>query len=475
MALRGGRYEKIAEIASGGMATVYLGRALGAAGFERLVAIKEMHRHIASEDEFVEMFLDEARLAARIHHPNVVATLDVGSDEDGLFLVMEFVEGPSLQQMLKHLHRQRGQKMPIDVALRIFLDALEGLHAAHELTGEGGAPLNLVHRDVSPQNVLVSTDGIAKLTDFGVARAESRLFTTKAGNIKGKVPYMAPEQATAKPVDRRSDVFAAGALLWEMLAGRRLVKSDSEVGMIFQVTEVLPDSPRIERPELPEPIAAACLRALEKEPAARYATAADFAEALEHAAHRSNVPIATSRAVAAFVKSLGVHRASAALMPESRRPESLRPEPMRVATLTKSVGAMSTPSTHGGAAIESDAIEFKPRGSVAVRIAAAVAAAAALGGAGWFFFANHSSAVDTAADTPVVASPAPVVSSEPVAAPPATTGSTVLAAEQKPLPGAASPGAASATPKATARPVSTAYVPPKGGGSKGGFRPPKEL
>jgi len=467
MALRGGRYEKIAEIASGGMATVYLGRALGAAGFERLVAIKEMHRHIASEDEFVEMFLDEARLAARIHHPNVVATLDVGSDQDGLFLVMEFVEGPSLQQMLKHLHRQRGEKLPIDIALRIFLDALEGLHAAHELTGEGGAPLHLVHRDVSPQNVLVSTDGIAKLTDFGVARAESRLFTTKAGNIKGKVPYMAPEQATAKPVDRRTDVFAAGSVLWEMLAGKRLIKADSEVAMIFQVTEVVPDSPRVERPEIPMPIAAACLRALEKQAVHRYATAAEFAEALEQAARVSGVAIATPRAVAAFVKSLGVHRASAALMPESRRPDALRPDGLRINTLTKSVGAMSTPSTHGGAAIESDAIDFKPRSSGIVRVAAVVAAAAALGGAGWFFLANRGGpGVDTQADTQVAAAPpVPAPSSEPVTPPTPGTGATVPAADQKPVP------TASAAPKPTARPVSTAYVPPRGGAPKSGFRP----
>ncbi len=470
MALRGGRYEKIAEIASGGMATVYLGRALGAAGFERLVAIKEMHRHIASEDEFVEMFHDEARLAARIHHPNVVATLDVGSDEEGLFLVMEFIEGPTLGQMLKHLHRQR-HKMPLDIALRIFLDALEGLHAAHELTGEGGAPLNLVHRDVSPQNVLVSTDGIAKLTDFGVARAESRLTMTKAGNIKGKVPYMAPEQATARSVDRRTDVFAAGSVLWEMLAGKRLIKADSEVAMIFQVTEVLADSPRIERPEIPEPIAAACLRALEKDANARFATAADFAEALELAARMSGIGIATPRAVAAYVKALGVHRPSAALMPESRRPEA-----MRVNTLTKSVGAMSSPSTHAGAAIESEALAFKPRPSGALRVAAALAAVAALGVGGWFLFAPRTPAVDTQADGPVSASPtpapttpAPTTPSDTATAPPPGTGSTVTAAEQKPL-----PIPSSATPKSTARPTSTAHVPPKGG-SKTGFRPPPKL
>jgi serine/threonine-protein kinase len=460
MALRGGRYEKLAEIASGGMATVYLGRTLGAAGFERLVAIKEMHRHIASDDDLVGMFLDEARLAARIHHPNVVATLDVGSDEHGLFLVMEFVEGPSLQQVLTHLHRKRAQKMPIDIGLRIFLDTLEGLHAAHELTGEDGAPLYLVHRDVSPQNVLVSTDGIAKLTDFGVARAESRLSTTKAGNIKGKVPYMAPEQALAKPVDRRTDVFAAGSVLWEMLTGRRLVNADSEMAMIFQVTRVVPTSPRVERPEIPMPIAAACLRALEKEASHRYATAADFAEAIEEAARVSNVAIATPRAVATFIRLLGVHRPSAALMPENRRPDALG-----INTLTKVVGATSTPSTHAGAAIESAETDLTPRANGAFRAAAVICAAAALGAAGWFFLANRSRAVDTHADTQAAASPGPVPPNEPATLLTAGTSAAVPAVEQKPVPSASAP------PKSTPRPVATANVPRKGGSSKTGFRP----
>src|SRR5512141_1318691 len=147
MAVRGGRYELIRVIASGGMATVHLGRALGAGGFERLVAIKVMHAHLAEEPEFVAMFLDDARLAARIHHPNVVGTIDVQQDEQGLFLVMDYVEGPSLHRMIRALARKQRGALPLDIALRIFLDALAGLHAAHELRGADGEPLNLVHRD----------------------------------------------------------------------------------------------------------------------------------------------------------------------------------------------------------------------------------------------------------------------------------------------------------------------------------------
>ncbi|MDI1451259.1 serine/threonine-protein kinase [Polyangium sp. 6x1] len=319
MASENGRYDKLAEIASGGMATVYLARAHGVGGFERLVAVKEMLPHLASEPEFVAMFLDEARLAARIRHPNVVATLDVTENEAGtLSLVMEYVEGPSLQQILRRAVRQR-DRVPLDVGLRMFLDALAGLDAAHDLTDESGAPLRIVHRDVSPQNILVSTDGIAKLTDFGVARAESRLSSTRTGTVKGKVPYMAPEQIRSKPLDRRTDVYAAGVVLWEMLACRRLVQADSEVAMMYQITEGAAVSPREVIPEVPEGIARACLKALEKNPDDRYASAAEFAEALEAAARVEGVVIANPRAVAAYVRAIQVHRAASELAPEGRR------------------------------------------------------------------------------------------------------------------------------------------------------------
>ena len=194
-----GRYEVLAQLASGGMAGVYLARALGVAGFERLVAIKGLHPHLAHEPEFIAMFLDEARLAARIRHPNVVPTLDISDTQDaGYYLVMEYIEGDHLGALLQQASKPaRACRSPI--ALRIIVDALDGLHAAHELTDEDGQPLNLVHRDVSPQNILVGIDGVARITDFGVAKAEVRLSTTRDGQLKGKLAYMAPEQA----IDRR--------------------------------------------------------------------------------------------------------------------------------------------------------------------------------------------------------------------------------------------------------------------------------
>jgi serine/threonine protein kinase len=219
-----GRYELLGELASGGMATVYLGRARGIGGFERLVAVKCCHAHLREDADFVSMFLDEARLAAKIHHPNVVPTLDVGDAEE-LYLVMEYCEGDRLATLVNRAASRDGF-MPVDVVLRIMVDVLQGLHAAHELTDTSGRPLQIVHRDVTPQNILVGVDGVSRLVDFGVAKAEARANTTKDGALKGKIAYMAPEQIGEHEVSRQSDVFSAGVVLWEALASKRLFRSE---------------------------------------------------------------------------------------------------------------------------------------------------------------------------------------------------------------------------------------------------------
>ncbi len=306
MALRGGRYEILRMIASGGMATVHLGRTLGMGGFERLVAVKVMHPHVASEPECVDMFLDEARLAARIHHPNVVSTIDVSEDEEGVFLVMEFVEGPSFQGLLRALKKKK-QEGPLDVLLRVFMDALAGLHAAHELPDVDGTPLNLVHRDVSPANILIGVDGRARITDFGVARAETRLSATQSGQVKGKFAYMAPEQVRMLPVDRRADIYSAGVMLWEMLTGEKLLKSDNELGMLTQILAHKFAAPHELKPSIPEKLSAVCMQALRFKPEERFPTAAAMAEAIEEAARESGIGVASARAVADFVKELGAH------------------------------------------------------------------------------------------------------------------------------------------------------------------------
>lgn len=293
-----GRYEVLEEIAQGGMATVYLGRARGAANFERLVAVKVCLPHLRSDEEFAGMFLDEARLAARIHHPNVVATLDVG-DEEALYLVMEYIEGDKLSTLIKRASIKR-ERIPIAVTARIMIDALSGLHAAHELKDSLGEPLRLVHRDVSPHNVLVGVDGIARISDFGIAKAEARATVTREGSLKGKMSYMAPEQLAGKPVDRRADIYAAGVVLWECLAGRRLFRADSEVETFNLVLQNRIQRPSELWPEVPPELDAVVLRALSLDPDKRFATAAEFAEALEDLPFK----IAPARAVAGSVEEL---------------------------------------------------------------------------------------------------------------------------------------------------------------------------
>ncbi len=300
-----GRYEILGEIASGGMATVFLARAVGAGGFSRLMAIKRLHPHLETDDDFVRMFLDEARLAARIRHPNVVATLDV-EDHDGLYIVMEYIEGVTLQQLTRSAHRA-GERVPIPVAARIALDILAGLNAAHELRDEHDQFLNLVHRDVSPQNVLLGTDGAARLTDFGIAKAASRLSMTRDGQLKGKISYMAPEQTRRGEVDRRADVFAMGVVVWEVLAGRRLFSGETDVEVLNQL--LFEPIPRLKdhAPSLPSMLEQTVMRALERDPAARYASAAQFGDALDRATRMLGGP-ANHRVVAAFIQKVAGER-----------------------------------------------------------------------------------------------------------------------------------------------------------------------
>lgn len=211
------QYEIVAEIASGGMGTVYLARLARTGGFQRMVALKLLHRHLAEEPGFVAMLLDEARLAARLHHPNAVGIYDVRESALGYYLVMDFVDGFSMDEVLD---AARDDEERWRLGLRILLDGATGLDAAHRLQDDEGKPLSIVHRDVSPQNILVGRDGVGRITDFGVARAAERITSSRPGTIKGKPCYMAPEQAQATDLDARADVFALGIVLWEVLTGQ---------------------------------------------------------------------------------------------------------------------------------------------------------------------------------------------------------------------------------------------------------------
>jgi eukaryotic-like serine/threonine-protein kinase len=292
-----GGYILYGEIASGGMASVHLGRLVGAAGFARTVAIKRLHPHLAADPAFAAMFLDEARLAARIRHANVVSTLDVVSSSGEAFLVLDYVPGESLAQLQRGVADRR-DFLPISIACAIVQDTLAGLHAAHEARGDGGEALGIVHRDVSPQNILVGVDGVARLLDFGVAKAERRYQESTQSGVKGKLAYMAPEQVELGHVDRRADVFCAGIVLWELLSGARLFATPEPAATVQRILTATIAPPSASRSEVSSALDAVVLRALERDPEKRFATALEMHTALEHAAQAGS-----ARAVGAWVET----------------------------------------------------------------------------------------------------------------------------------------------------------------------------
>lgn len=296
-----GRYETLFRLAAGGMAEVYVARLVGEGGFEKLVALKRMLPNIASDPRFVGMFLDEGRLASNISSPHVVSTLDLGrADDDSLYLVMELVVGVSVASLRASL-RQQGQIIPVEAAAEIVAQAALGLHDAHEARTVTGEWLSIVHRDISPQNILVDVSGRVRITDFGVARAIERVTQTQTGEVKGKLAYFAPEQARSKPLDRRADVFALGIVAWELLTGQRLFSADG--GVAEQVLRVLEmPIPRVDeiRPEIPVALGDAIARALERNVYDRTETAGQFAREI-----RAAVPSIGSEAIGTLVRERG--------------------------------------------------------------------------------------------------------------------------------------------------------------------------
>jgi hypothetical protein len=292
-----GRYVVFDEIAAGGMASVHLGRLVGAVGFSRTVAIKRLHPHLARDAEFAAMFLDEARLAARVRHPNVVAVLDVVHDGGELLLVMDYVQGESLSRLARGV---RPGAIPTRIAVTVVTGVLHGLHAAHEATTEQGEPLQIVHRDVSPQNVMVGVDGVARVFDFGVAKASHRVQTTQDGSIKGKISYMAPEQLLSELVDRRADIYSAAVVLWEALTGERLFEGDNQGRIIRKILDEAVPVPSSVVPGLPKALDDAVMRGLERDVTKRWQSARDFAAALEGCA-----PAASATQVGEWVEAIG--------------------------------------------------------------------------------------------------------------------------------------------------------------------------
>ena len=277
---RVGRYELFFRIGMGGMASVYLGRLGGEVGFERWVAIKQIHEHLAEEQTFREMFLDEARVAVQLSHPNLVQVTDVGIEGGRPYLVMEFIKGETLARILKRCYKRK-LRLPIPIAARIIAWACEGLHVAHDLRDPDGNLRGLVHRDLSPHNILVSYDGVVKVADFGIAKAAGRTTHTRTGIVKGKPQYMSPEQALAKPVDRRSDVFSLGILLYEATLGRRLFKEDSEFETFRRITSGSFPRPRAVERGYPPSLERAVLGALAVNPKDRFQSARELQVAIE--------------------------------------------------------------------------------------------------------------------------------------------------------------------------------------------------
>jgi eukaryotic-like serine/threonine-protein kinase len=384
-----GRYDLYGEIASGGVATVYLGRMIGKAGFERTVAVKVLHRHLATDPEFVAMFLDEARLSARIRHPNIVDVFDVDALDGELFIVMEYVEGAALNWILRFA-RDRKREVPLGFSLRVMHEVLLGLHAAHELTDVHEQPIGLVHRDVSPQNILVGVDGIARVSDFGIAKAAGRIASTRGRNtVKGKLRYLSPEQLTSSPtIDRRTDVFAAGIVLWECLTRRPLFAAETEGETMARLLNGRIQPPSELSPGVPPEIDRICLMALERDLDRRFPTALAFADALEESA---GAKFCRGRDVGALVRELAhesIDRGRAAL---NRPPTALPPDSSKVPS-----DSMAQPLEIPGIAAKPPGVGWKERRWLSFTVLAALA----LSGGGlvaWFIATPPAQAPATAA------------------------------------------------------------------------------
>jgi serine/threonine-protein kinase len=447
------------EIASGGMATVHLGKLLGEGGFTRTVAIKRLHVHYAKDPDFVTMFMDEARVAARVHHPNVVSTLDVVFIGGELFLVMEYVMGESLARLIP-LTRQQGQYVPPAIAGTVMAGVLHGLHAAHEARDERGMPLGIVHRDVSPQNVLVGVDGTARVLDFGVAKAVGRMQETRQGQLKGKIAYMAPEQIGGT-VDRTSDVYSASVVLWEMLAGKRLFQGDSEVEAMKKVLAGCSQPPSAYAPDIPPALDQITMRGLQLDPTKRFATAGEMALAIEEA-----VPLVAASRIGRWVQQTAAQRiavraeriaamesSSAIRGPRPPLPSGTHNDPI----LTPVSGERVVPS----APVPVIAPAIRPSGwRVAVPIAAVLLtlAAAAAAVLVWQRRQHHptaTSAVPTPETTAATIAPGLSAASSP-------TASSPPASSEEPSAGAAPPpdSASPATISVTSLPSATTAAPP---------------
>jgi len=282
MAVRAyGKYFLVRKLAEGGMAEIFLAKQVGVEGFEKNVVIKRMLQHLSQVNDFVSMFLDEARLAASLNHPNIVQITDLGQADGCYYICMEHLAGEDFATVLR-IARRRNEHVPLHIVLRVIAEAAMGLHYAHEATDNAGAPLNIVHRDISPSNIFIGYTGQVKVLDFGIAKAESRVTTTTAGIVKGKYQYMSPEQASSSTVDRRADVYSLGVSLFEALTGVRPFAHDTDLAILNAVLKHEFPELRKLRPDLPAEVEGIVLKAMALKPADRYQSAAELAADIEH-------------------------------------------------------------------------------------------------------------------------------------------------------------------------------------------------
>jgi serine/threonine-protein kinase len=333
------RYHLLEKLESGGMAEVFLGEATSVQGFKKRVAIKRVLPHLASHTNFIGMFLDEARLGARLTHANIVSVFDIGKSDNSFFIVMEFVDGTNLKKIMETL-RLKEEVFPLKDVIYIAMETCRGLSYAHELVDDDGHPVELVHRDVSPPNILISKRGEVKVTDFGLAKARTQLERTDPGVVKGKFSYLSPEVATGQNIDQRADIFALGVCLWEMLAGRRLFLGDTDYETVQAVSNA--DVPSLigVHPEVDPQFESLILKSLAKDPDDRFPSAREFGDALASYLFHHQMKV-TSYDIANLVQ--------AAL----ERQKSVPPQPMMIdGMIQEELGRFTSLESDGGVPID---------------------------------------------------------------------------------------------------------------------------
>lgn len=444
-----GKYQVLRQLAVGGMAEIYLARATGLGGFEKAVVLKRILPNLADDPKFVDMFLDEARLTASLNHPNVVQVYDVDRLGQSFFFTMEFVHGRDLTAVLAECAKKK-RGLTLSLALHVVKEVAAGLHYAHDKKGRDGQPIGTVHRDVSPNNVMITYEGGVKIVDFGIAKAAVRVTETESGTVKGTIYYMSPEQAQGHELDRRSDVFSLGVLLYELTTGRRPFAAPNDYAVLFKLVNETPPLPSERRPSYPPALEQIVMKALCRRREERYATADELRRALDDFMRHESLS-ASSASLGSFMRELFGERedtadlfalpplpapAAAPPPPESSADETTRP-------ITPGFGSAATK-------VVSDAVVIPVERS---RFWLWALLGLALVGAGltWRFFAGSAPEPAPAAPSGVASSPAPPApSAAPSPAPPSATATPATSATPS---ASASAAPRDPTPRPTAAPA----------------------